>query len=246
MERSLLDKFIKKYNLNGNIESVRWSVDGGEKTLKVSAKSEDQNTVVYVTMEGFDAIDEEVDFGVYETKKLRQLLNVFDTEFSVAVNKKDDEVRSLDFSDANVEVRFVASSVSVVSTAPQPKGTPEFQVEILVDENFTEKFNRAKSALPGADTFTLMNNKSGDLQLILGYSNNNTDRITMSVTTAEGKGTLKSPLHFQSNILKEILSANEDCDHAVLKVSERGLANVSFVTDKYKSSYFMVAIPDVD
>jgi len=245
MERALLDKFIKKYNLSGNIEAVRWSVNGKDKKLEVAAKAEDKNTVVYVEMDGFDAIPDDVDFGVYETKKLRQMLNVFEKEFTIAVNKKDDEVRSLDFSDSNLEVRFVASSLSVVSTAPKPKGDPDFQVEIVIDESFVDKFNRAKSALPGADTFTLMNDKNG-LQLVLGYSSNNTDRITMTVKTEEGKDTLRSPLHFQSNVLKEILSANEDCDNAVLKVSERGLANISFNGDKYKSNYYMVAIPDVD
>ena len=246
MEKSLLDKFIRKYNLSGAIESVRWSVKSDDKTLKVAAKSEDQNTVVYVTMDDFDAINTDVDFGVFETKKLSRLLSVFDNEFEVTVNKKDDEVRSLDFSDARMEVQFVASSLEVVSTAPQPKGVPTFDVEIVINEKFIDRFNRAKSALPTADSFTLKNSKDGELQLVLGYSNNNTDRITMPVETAEGKGTLTKPIHFQSNVLKEILSANDESEIASLQVSERGLAHIEFNGDKYKSSYYMVAIPDID
>jgi hypothetical protein len=171
---------------------------------------------------------------------------VFDSEFEVAVNKKNDEVRSLNFSDARMEVQFVASSLEVVSNAPQPKGVPTFDVEILVNEKFVDRFNRAKAALPTADSFTLQNSKDGELQLILGYSNNNTDRITMPVETADGKGTLKKPLHFQSNVLKEILSANDETELATLQVSERGLAHINFNGDKYKSSYYMVAIPDID
>jgi len=246
MEKQLLDKFIRKYNLGGNIESVKWSINGVDKTLKVAAKSEDRNTVVYVELANFDGIADTIEFGVYETKKMRQLMSVFDQTFDVAVNKKGDEVRSLDLSDKNMEVRFVASSLSVVSSVPSPKDTPEFEVEVVVDEEFSKNFNKAKSALPGADTFTLMNGKKGGLKLVLGYSSNNTDRITMDVQTLDGKDTLPNPLHFQAGVLKEILSANEDCDKAVFRVSERGLANVTFEKDNYKSSYFMVALPDVD
>lgn len=246
MQKQLVDKFIRKYNLGGNIESVKWSVNDQDKTLKVAAKSEDRNTVVYVELTNFDGITDTIDFGVYETKKLRQLMGVFDQSFDVTVNKKGDEVRSLDLSDANMEVRFVASSLSVVSSIPSPKDTPPFDVDIVVNETFTKNFYKAKSALPGADTFTLMNGKKGGLKLILGYSSNNTDRITMDVETLDGKDTLPNPLHFQSGVLKEILSANEECEQAVLRVSERGLANVVFEKDNYKSSYFMVALPDVD
>jgi len=246
MEKSTLDKFIRKYNLNGSIESVKWSVNSTDKTLRVAAKSEDQNTVVYVDLAEFDAIDSDVDFGVYETKKLRTMLSVFDNKFNIEVNKKDGDVRSLTFSDDNMEVKFVASSLSVVSSAPTPKGAPAYDVEILVNEKFVDQFTKAKSALPGSDTFTLVNNDNGDLTLVLGYSSNNTDQIKFGVETTDGKSTLKKPLHFQSNILKEILAANENVDSSVLSVSERGLANITFETDKFKSSYYMVAIPDAD
>ena len=92
MQKQLVDKFIRKYNLGGNIESVKWSVNDQDKTLKVAAKSEDRNTVVYVELTNFDGITDTIDFGVYETKKLRQLMGVFDQSFDVTVNKKGDEI----------------------------------------------------------------------------------------------------------------------------------------------------------
>ena len=246
MERLLLDKFIRRYNLNGNIESVKWCVDATDKTLKVAAKSEDTNTVVYVQMSNFDAIDSDVEFGVYDTKKLKQLLGIFDNEFTVDINKKDGNVRSLDFSNQDIQVRYVTANLSVVSSAPSPKGTPDFQVEVIIDDNFVERFFKAKTGFSETDTFTLENDDDGNLRLIIGFSNNNTHRFTMTVNAPDDKKTLKSPLHFQSNILKEILTVNDNLQNAVLKVSERGLANIVFEDDKFKSSYFMVAIPDVD
>jgi hypothetical protein len=246
MEKQIIDKFIRKYNLGGSIESVKWTINSESKVLGVSAKSEDRNTIVYVELSPFEGIGESCEFGVYDTKKLKQLTGNFDTQFDVEVNKKDNEVRSLKFSDANTEVLFVASSLAVVSSTPAPKDLPPFEVEVVFDEHLSKWFNKAKSSLNSVSTFTLVNDKKGNMNLVLGYSTNNTDRITRVVPTTEGKNVLQQPLHFQANVLKEILSANEECDQAILKVSERGLANITFDKDGYKSNYFMVAVPDID
>jgi len=246
MDKKVLDKFIEKYNLSGQIESVKWSVDNTEKTLKVAAKSEDRNLIVYVDVLNFSGIDDTIEFGVYDTKKFKQMMNIFDSGFEIRVNKKDNEVRSLDLYTDTLEAKFVASSLSVVSSVPVPKETPEFQVEILIDESFTDRFNKAKSALSKTETFTLINDKKGDLKLILGYSSNNTDRVTINVQPDGEKKTLVAPLHFQSDVLKAILAANQECETSVLKVSDRGLAHISFESNDFKSNYYMVAIPDID
>lgn len=245
MDKLVLEKFIEKYNVGG-LEAVKWTVNSTNKTLSVAAKTEDRNTIVYVELSGFDGIAEDAEFGVFETSKLKNRLGVFNEQCNVVVNRNNDRVTSLDLSDDQMEVRFVASDLSVVSSAPAAKGLPEFEVEVLIDEKFIGNYKKAKSSLSEAEKFTLMNDKKGNLKLVLGYSSNNTDRITMDVQALDGKKTLSQPLSFQAGVLKDILLANDECDRAVLRVSSKGLSNVSFDKDGFKSNYFMVAIPDSD
>ena len=49
-----------------------------------------------------------------------------------------------------------------------------------------------------------------------------------------------------SNLFKEVLVANRECSSAVLEVSTEGLAKVNFKIDDYDSTYFIVAMQDVD
>ena len=74
----------------------------------------------------------------------------------------------------------------------------------------------------------------------------NTNRIKLSVNTVEGKDTVSKNIHFNANHFKEILLANKDCQDAVLKVSDAGLATAEFVCGDYISTYYIVETKNVD
>ena len=87
-------------------------------------------------------------------------------------------------------------------------------------------------------TFTC---KEGSGQIILGYSNINTNRINIDVecTCTTDK---VDPISFSATYLKEILVANKEATDATLKISSQGLAHISFSIDNYESNYYLVEI----
>ena len=52
-------------------------------------------------------------------------------------------------------------------------------------------------------------------------------------------------ISFNANMFANILTANKECEKAILKVSSDGLATISFNIDDYKSEYFLVATQQV-
>ena len=46
--------------------------------------------------------------------------------------------------------------------------------------------------------------------------------------------------------LKEVLNANKECESATLEVSSEGLSRITFKVDDYSSTYYLVAVQDVD
>jgi hypothetical protein len=89
-------------------------------------------------------------------------------------------------------------------------------------------------------------NKKGKLEMIIGYSSINSNRIKLAVNAVEGKDTVTKNINFNANHLKEILVANRDCTNAHLKVSEAGLASVEFVCGDITAEYYLVEVKSID
>jgi hypothetical protein len=147
-------------------------------------------------------------------------------------------------SDDKTEVQYVAADLDILPARPKTKSIPDYNVEIKLNEEFIGKFLKAKAALPEVDLFTLvMSKKKGKLEMVLGYSDNiNTNRVALEVDAEKGKDKVKAPISFNAKILKEIISANDECKNPILKVSEDGLAYVEISQDAFTSQYYLVKI----
>ena len=131
------------------------------------------------------------------------------------------------------------ADLSVIPNVPDLKQLPPFDVEIKLDSNFISKFIKAKGALADENNFTFVC-KDGKSQIILGYSNINTNRIIIDVD-AECTGEVE-PISFSATYLKEILVANREATDATLKISSQGLSHIHFEIDNYTSDYYLVEI----
>lgn len=241
MEKKLLESFIKKYSLGGNIEKAR--VKCTDKGLSTNTISDEKNCLCLVSLKKFDAFGD-TEFGVHDTSKLKKLLSVLSDTIEVSVNENSGKVTSLTLADDKIQVQYCTADLSVVQAAPSLKQLPEFNCEILIDEEFVNKFIKSRDALD-SDTFTLLIKKD-KLNLVIGYSSINSNRITLNVKTLNGLDKVENPINFSAKYLKEVLSANLECEQSKLRVSDKGLANISFETDIFKADYYIVASQTVE
>ena len=239
MEKQSLNRFVSKYNLAGLVESVKW--ESSEGSLTTSFISDDKSVLGSVTMKEFDSSD--ASFGVYDTTKLTKMLSVLGNDVDFSINDIDGKPVSLKFKDGSTSVNYMLADLSVIPNVPDLKQLPEFDTEIKLDSNFITKFIKAKGALADENnfTFTCKDGKNGSGQIILGYSNINTNRINIDVDCTCSKDSVE-PISFSANFLKEILVANKEATDATLKISSQGLAHISFSIDNYESNYYLVEI----
>lgn len=245
MKKQTLNSFIDKYSLNGTIESVKWVVDTNEKQIKTSSISDDKNVLSFVVIKD-DASLENAELGVNDTSKLKKLLNVLGDEINISFNKRDEKIVSLSLSTETTDVQYVTADLSVIANVPALKKLPPFNLEIPLTKEFVSTFVKAKSALSDVDTLTFIKDKKDKIKLVIGYSNINSNRINIDVKPTEGKDSLGKTLHFSAKYLKEILTSNGDCENAVLKISDAGLAHVEFNNDIFNSNYYLVEIKNID
>jgi hypothetical protein len=239
IEKKVLESFIRKYSLNQNIEKAK--ITCKNKTLKTSTISDEKNCLCIISLDKFGDL-EDCEFGVYNTSKLKQLLSVLSDKIDVSLNKVDDKITSLTLADNKIQVQYCTADLSAVKDAPALKQLPDFNCGIVVNEDFVSKFIKAKNALSDVDTFTLIMKKD-KLNLVIGYSSINSDRITLDINTVKGKDTVEKPLSFSAKYFKEILSANSESSETVFNVSDKGLGTISFRKDNFESNYYIVATP---
>ena len=113
-------------------------------------------------------------------------------------------------------------------------------IQSVIDDT---AFIKGKYALTDVDLFTVINDTKGT-KVDIGYSSTNTNRVNIPVDVT--KQNLTDSVTFNANLFKEVLVANKECTSAVLEVSNDGLARVNFKIDEYDSTYYIVAMTDVD
>ena len=236
MEKQQLNRFVSKYNLAGLVESVKWESKDG--SLTTSFISDDKSVLGNVTMKEFDGADSS--FGIYDTTKLTKMLSVLDNDIQFSLQDIDGKPVSIKVKDSSGMAMYMLADLSVIPNVPDLKQLPPFDVEIKLDSNFISKFIKARGALDENNfTFTCKDGE-GPGQIILGYSNINTNRISIDVDcTCSGP---VEPISFSATYLKEILVANREATDATLKISSQGLSHIHFEIDNYESNYYLVEI----
>ena len=239
MQKSKLDRFIQKYNLGGNVNSVKWKSDGN--SLSTSFVTPDKSLLGNVKVDKFPFEDAEL--GVYQTDQLKSLIGVLGDDVSLNLMKVEDKAVSLNVKNGSVSIDYVLSDLTVIADPPALKRLPEFGTQIKVDSNFISSFIKGKSALSDIDSFAIVNGKNG-CEVIIGYASTNTNRVNIPVDCSACD--IENPIIFNANLFKEMLLANKECTSAVLEVSTEGLARINFNVDDYDSTYYVVAMRDID
>lgn len=231
MKKTSLEGFISRYNLGGEIESVKIVSD--KTGMNVKFISDDKTLLGTVTSEDAEFADGE--FGVYTTSQLKNLLGVLDANINVTAGSA-----ALEFSDNSTTVNYMMADLSVIPAVPDIKQVPDFESEITLSDEFISRFIKSKGALNESDTFTFQC-KDGKGEIILGYSKINSNRISIKVDCTCTKDSV-GPISFSAKYLKEILNANRTPKAANLKIATAGLAHCTFESEGFKSEYFLVEV----
>ena len=239
MNKNKVSRFIDKYYLSGNVASVVLTSKGD--TLSTRFITGDKSLLGELSMNSWNF--EDVELGVYNTEQLIKLLDVLSDDVEMKLTRAGDKAISLEVTDGVASVNYMLSDLSVINQPPKLKKIPEFHVKVKVDSKFIQKFISGKSALADTDSFTVITNSDG-VKVVIGYSSINTNRVTIPVKTDTYKEINK--VSFNANLFRDVLSANKECESAVLEVSEDGLARINFKIDNYNATYYLVALQSVD
>jgi len=240
MEKIKLNRFISKYFLNGNVESVVWKSNGKSITTKFIDAT--QGLVGEVSCDNIDEFPE-MELGINQTSKLKSLLNVLGDNVDMDFKKNGSVVTSISVSDANVDVNYVLSDISIMPKVPTVKSMSTWNLILHVDEKFIDNFIKACNALNTVKEFAVVS-KNELVSFVVGYSSSNTNKVAVSIQPKTYSDT--AVVYFSTLHLKEILLANKDAKVGKIEVNDKGLMRVSFNVDDYKCIYYLLAKQQLD
>ena len=234
MNKITLDTFIQKYNLGGNVNSVKWDSDGS--TLSTRFISPDKSLLGELTLAKQSLPEFEV--GVYDTPLLSRMLGTLSDNVDFTLTQVDNTPVAIHFSDSIISADYVLAAIGVIPDVPELKNVPEFNTLVNIDAQFISSFIRGKSALADIEHFAV-NPIDGGLEFVIGYSDINSNRISIKVQS--GAVSLTESIVFNANLFKEVLNANKECSQATLQISDKGLAHIEFNVDDFNVKYWLVS-----
>ena len=234
MNKITLDTFIQKYNLGGNVNSVKWNSDGT--TLSTRFISPDKSLMGELTLTRQTLPEFEV--GVYDTPLLSKMLGTLADKIDFTLTKVDNTPVAFHFTDSVMSADYVLAAIGVIPDVPELKNVPEFNTLVNINAQFINSFIRGKGALADVDTFAI-NPVDGGVEFVFGYSDINSNRI--SIKAQSGAVNMTDSIVFNANLFKELLNANKECSKATLQISDKGLAYIEFNVDDFNVKYWLVS-----
>ncbi len=242
MDKRILDKLIQSYHLKGMVESVIWDTKPGEITIKFINQTKD--CAGEVKLENATVNLGEYELAFYSTSQLDNLLKVMHNHVEMEVIEEQDIPIKINISDKDFDLTYHLATKELIPVTPNINEPEEYDMDIIVDEEFIQKFNKAYSALDKPTRFTV-ESKFDEIQLaefVVGESISYANKIKFQHESSFFLGSKSLP--FSAPVFKEILTANKDATEGKISISEQGLMKIEFKDSNTTSLYYLLRLSD--
>ncbi|MDA9309677.1 hypothetical protein N9Q43_00465 [bacterium] len=237
INKNLLQSFISKYYLNGRFNAVKWRIENN--TLTVYAG--ESGRVCKIELNEFDLEDKEI--GIFDTHKLSKLLSITTGDLLLTLDSQGALSNKLNIADEGFDLSYSLSDPLVIPKTKWYKDPETWEMELELTQTDIDNLIKAKNALSDYDFLNIKATKDIDSNLtsefVFGDGSNYSNKITYRITGTINESFLDQPMPFDSNLFKEILSANKGMDTAYFKLSSKGMAKFIFISDNINSTYYI-------
>jgi len=248
IEKKKLLEFISRYNLDGNVESVALSYSKKNK-LSINYKAEDKSYLFTIDLLNVDLGSEDFKFGVHTTSNLKSLINSLSSAIEIEIDfeEKNDIKHQLALSHNGMLIRYNLADLSIVNQGGSL--TKDIDYELNLDLGFIDNFLEAYKALK-SQTFMIQTDVlTKKVNIVLSEDSDPTTNFkgNQAIINVAHKGNLDvdiTGLYYDTALFKSILSANKANSYitsSTMKVSSKGLMELSFSNNDINSVYYLVA-----
>lgn len=232
MEKIILQSIIDKYNLDGLIERVKWTIK--DNFIEVKGLSPIKTNLVCEVKAPFTSPDKE--FVIYDTTKLLKLLSATDKEINVDFKSGNGKTVKMNITDSSYELEYVLADLMMAPSIPKIT-EPTYDIEFDIDMNLANKFIKAKKSVD-TEIVSITPTQNETLKFIIGDLNEYSDKIKFEHPAKYSVLAIKQ-LEFPVEILKSIFQDNKCEGKGYLSLD--GILKLSFIDNEIESTYYLIA-----
>ncbi len=235
-DKRIIDSFIGKYHLGGNIERVKWVSDG--ESLKADFINDSQNLVGKVVSKKFKFPIGE--FGIYSTSTLSKMLGILENEVMFEIVKENKIPSKFTIGDTAMDIKFNLADPQVIPKVPNINKT-ENDIHVELNEEFTTRFIKSKDAV-GEEVFYVSTQDgftSPEIKFTIGNSTSNSVSFASHIEDSSSEGALDN-IPFNADLVKEIFKHNKRFELGWMRVNPKGLMSFAFKFGDLESNYYLV------
>jgi hypothetical protein len=240
MFKNILEKYLQKYSLNGNINSTVVKIRN--QVMQTTFMTDDKSLYGNLVLKDIDIQD--CKLGIYNTSTLQRILSVLNDNINIKIDIIDSMSVRMNLSDSNIKASFMLSDLSIFNIPPDLTQLPPWDIQTKIDNQFIQTFVKSKAALADIENFAVVS-KQGKYNIVIGWATHHTDSIFIPLTSMDNVQPLSTVL-FNANLLRDIFNANRECREAHLSISEQGILRVLFKVDNFEATYYLTAIQGDD
>ena len=237
INKNSLQSFISKYYLNGRFNAVKWRISNNTLTVYTGTSGR----VCKVELNEFDLEDKEI--GIFDTHKLSKLLSITNGNLLLTLDSQGALSNKLNIADEGFDLSYSLSDPLVIPKTKWYKDPETWEIDLDLSPTDIDNLIKAKNALSDYDFLNVKSTRDGDGNLISEFvfrdGSNFSNKITYKISGIIDENFLDSPIPFDSNLFKEILSANKDMESSSIKISSKGMAKFIFTSDNINSTYYI-------
>jgi hypothetical protein len=235
VNKSTLTSVISKYYLNGLNNQVKWRIKDNQLTVYAG----DNGRVCKVIHNNFNLQDAEL--GIFDTHKLSKLLSITNGELSISLEKIKAVYTKIHIADLNFDLTYSLADILILGKNTYYEDPEEFEIQMDLTREDISHLIKAKSALLDVNNMLITSTTDMDgtniCEIVFGDNTGFSNKITYQLRGNVSKGDIQIP--FDSDVFKDILSANKDMETGTLKISEVGMMKLNFTTEETESEYFI-------
>jgi hypothetical protein len=236
IDKRIIDSFINKYHLGGNIERTKWISDG--ESLKADFINDSQNLVGKVVSKKFKFPIGE--FGIYSTSTLSKMLGILENEVMFDIIKEGGTPARFNIGDTAMDVKFNLADPQVIPNVPNINKT-EDDIHVELNEEFTTRFIKSKDAV-GEEVFYVSTQDgftSKEIKFTIGNSTSNSVSFASSIEPGSAEEELDN-IPFNADLVKEIFKHNKRFELGWMKINPKGLMTFAFKFGDLETNYYLV------
>ena len=235
VNKSTLTSVISKYYLNGLNNQVKWRIKDNQLTVYAGSNGR----LCKVQHNSFNLEDAEL--GIFDTHKLSKLISITNGELSISLEKIKAVYTKIHIADLNFDLTYSLADILILGKNTYYEDPEEFEIQIDLTREDIDYLIKAKSALADVNNMLITTTTDMDgtniCEIVFGDNTGFSNKITYQLRGNITKGDIQIP--FDSDIFKDILSANKDMEKGTLKISEVGMLKLNFTTPETESEYFV-------